>query len=61
MSRRRMAWYESLERFHAFSMQRRVALSSCRYEVNHGFDGRDEIGFVMGGACLSSRLKRVEL
>ena len=56
-----MAWYESLERFHAFSMRRRVALSSCRYEVNHGFDGRDEIGFVMGGACLSSRLKRVEL
>ena len=41
-------------------MRRRVALSSCRYEVNHGFDGRDEIGFVMSGACLSSRLVRVE-
>ena len=38
-----------------------MALSSRRYGVNQGFDGRDEIGFVMSGACLSSRLEKVEL
>ena len=29
--------------------------------VDQGFDGRDESGFVMSGACLSRRLERVEL
>ena len=47
--------------FPCFSMRRRVALSSCGYGVNQGLDGRDEIGFVMSGTCLSSRLERVEL
>ena len=47
--------------FPSFSMRRRVALSSCRYGVNQGFDGRDESGFVISGACLSRRLDRVEL
>ena len=47
--------------FPCFSMRRRVALSSCRYGVNQVLDCRDEIGFVMSSAYLSSRLERVEL
>ena len=60
MSRRRIAWYEYLERFRACSMRRRFTLCSCKYGVSQGFDGRDEIAFVMSGACLSRRLERVE-
>ena len=43
--------------FHAKS----CGFSLRSYGVNRGLDSRDEIGLVMSGACLSSRLERVEL
>ena len=46
---------ESFDLVQAFSSLRRVALILERNGVNQGFDGREETGLLMSGACLSRR------